>query len=342
MPQRIRTAIVGYGRSGQLLHGTAARANAEAFDVVAVCNRSQPRLEQARKDFPGCATFTNLSEMLAAVELDLVVIVTRNDQHHAMALECLNAGCSILVTKPLATTAAEVTEIKEAAEANGAVVYPFLPCRWASDVRRITEIIASGAIGEVFNIRRTACGFATRDDWQTQTEFGGGILLNWGPHLIDSPLFVVGQRAKTVYGATSQVLNPGDAEDNYFAHLTLADGVRVFSEWTFVPTGLPNWFVQGTGGCIMVTGRELKLVTGTPAKPDDPTDTKAMLGGDLTESEETLGEHVFGDSAEVYADLAQAIRGDAAFPADIDDALHIARVIDAIKASQHTRTLIEV
>ncbi|MEM1445004.1 MAG: Gfo/Idh/MocA family oxidoreductase [Planctomycetota bacterium] len=342
MTKKIRTAIVGYGRSGKQLHGTGILQNGDAYHMVAVCSPSVSSRDQARNDFPGCATFTTITDMLAGVELDLVIIVTRNDQHYAMALECLEAGCNILVTKPLATTAAEVQAIKETAVANQVEVYPFLPCRWASDVRRIGEIIDSGAIGEVFNIRRSAYGFATRDDWQTQTKFGGGILLNWGPHLIDSAIFLAGQEAESVYGATSRLLNPGDAEDNFFAHLTLSNGVGVFAEWTFVPSALPNWLVQGTGGCIVVQDRDLRLFTGTPTKPTDPTDPKAMQGGGLAELSERLGEHIFGDSTEIYADLAKAIRGEITFPANIDDALHIAKIIDGIKHSQSQKTITEI
>lgn len=338
MPEKIRAAIIGYGRSGRLLHAAGLRCNA-AFEVAAICSRSQSSLDQATADF-GCPVFTDYRQMLRDVALDLVVIVTRNDQHREMACEALAAGTDILVTKPLATTAAEVGQIADAATASGRTVYPFLPCRWGSDAQRIREIVSAGTIGDVFQMRRSARGFATRDDWQTETRYGGGILLNWGPHLLDTPLYVAGQRATTVFGATSQVLNPGDAEDNFFAHLTLANQQRVLVEWTFIPTGLPDWIVQGTRGCIIVEGRQLKLITGEPAKPADPTNPTAMQGNATEYAEEELGEHVYGDSVEIYRDLARSIRGEAPFRASLYDALHLAEVIDAVKDSQRTQTII--
>lgn len=338
--KNIRTAIIGYGRSGQLLHGTGLRAH-DAFKVVAVCDRADVCLNQAKEDFD-CEVFTDYKEMLESVELDLAIIITRSDQHGYMAIDCLNAGAHVMVTKPMGVDAEEVRRIKAAAEANKRTAYPFMPSRWGSDFRRVSEIVQSGRIGEVFCVRRSVFGFATRDDWQTMKEFGGGILLNWGPHLIDIPVTVGGGKPVAVYGNCSQLLNGGDAEDNYFAVITLDNGVRVHSEWSFAPKGIPNWFVQGTRGCIIINDRDLELFSGEPSKPGDPTNVKAMEGeGQIHETEE-LGEHIYGDSVEVYGDLAKALQGWAEFPVSIDDALKIAVMIDAIKESQQTESVIRI
>lgn len=340
MEKRIKTAIIGYGRSGQLLHGTALRANAE-FEVVAVCDRSETSLQQAKDDF-GCAVFTNYREMLQTQPLDLVVIITRSDQHCFMAVDCLNAGANVMVTKPMGISTEEVRQIQRATEANQRAAIPFMPSRWGSDFRRIREVIAAGTIGDVFCVRRAVFGFALRNDWQTQRQYGGGILLNWGPHLLDLPVALVDGQPLSVFGTCSQLLNGGDAEDNYFAVIQLDGGIRVHSEWSFAPTGLPNWFVQGTRGCIIVHDRHMEVISGAPTMPDDPTNFRAMAGTGHDRFQEELGEHIYGDSIEVYADLAVALNGGGNFAVGIEDALQTAILIDAVKQSQASQSVIKV
>ena len=47
-------------------------------------------------------------------------------------------------------------------------------------------------------VRRVVTSFGTRCDWQTERRYGGGYLLNWGPHIVDPPLLLDGSRVHTV------------------------------------------------------------------------------------------------------------------------------------------------
>lgn len=335
---KVRAAIIGYGRSGRLLHAGGLRAN-PAFDVAAISSLDPASIEQAKADFP-CPVFSDYRKMLAEIPLDLCVIVTRNDQHAAMACDCLAAGAHVLVTKPMGVDAAEIRSIIAAADAAGRTAFPFLPSRWGSDFRRIREIVQNGEIGEVFCIRRGEYGFATRDDWQTQSRFGGGILLNWGPHLVEPPILLAGGRPVAVHGSHGRLLNPGDAEDNFHAVIAMENGVRVHAEWSFSPRGLPNWYVQGTRGVIIAHGQKLEIISGTPQKPADPTDFKAMQGKPADCRTEEVGEHLFGDSKEVYADFARALTTGEPFGATANDALQIARILDAIRTSGNEQRVV--
>lgn len=57
--------------------------------------------------------------------------------------------------------------------------------RVESGFEKVNEIIDSGVLGDVFSIKLTRNGYSRRCDWQTISEFGGGQLLNWGPHIVD-------------------------------------------------------------------------------------------------------------------------------------------------------------
>ena len=334
----IRTAILGYGRSGSSMHAGAIEGN-EAFEMVAVCDVDPERKRQAAERF-GCAIYEDYHEMLERERLDLVCIVTRSDQHCQMTCDCLAAGVNVLVTKPWAVNEAEARRMVAAEEASGKLLLPWLPARWGCDLRRLQELMAEKAIGDVFLIRRAACSFATRSDWQTESRYGGGYLLNWGPHIVDPPVVLMGSPVRSVYGRMRQTINPGDVEDLFLAVMTLTDGTVVQAEYTVSVEDLPNWFIQGDRGTIVVRGRELKVYRNMPRRPEDPTDYVTMSSEEEGIVEETLEGSLYGDEHEVYAEIAGAIRGEKQFPVAPADALELSRVLDAIRIADEENRVV--
>jgi len=340
MPGKIRAAILGFGRSGGSMHADALAGN-DAFEAVAVCDREPAARDKAAERF-GCAVYDDYHKMLADERPDLVVIVTRSDQHCGMTCDCLAAGSSVLVTKPWCLNEAEARRMIAAQERSGKQLLPWLPARWGADLRRLRELLAEQAVGKVFFVRRTVAAFGMRSDWQTQKTFGGGYLLNWGPHIVDPPVQLIGSPVRSVFGRLRQVINPGDVEDAFFAVLTLADGTIVQAEHAIALTDFPSWVVQGDRGTITIRGRELELKTNTPAQPTDPTQYAAMKAEDTKVHNETIEGNPYGDTAEVYAEIAAALRGERPFAVTPADALELTRTLDAIRASAAEDRVIEL
>lgn len=333
----IRAAILGYGRSGSTMHAGAIAANS-AFSMAAVCDTDPARRTEAAARF-GCPVYEDYRRMLAEQKPDLVCVVTRSDQHAAMACDCLAAGAHTLVTKPWAVNEAEARTMIAARARSGRLLLPWLPARWGCDLRRLQALVAAGAIGRVFFIRRAVSSFATRCDWQTERRFGGGYLLNWGPHIIDTALRLAGSPARTVFGHLGQVLNPGDAEDFFYALIRTAAGTLVQAEYTVSTEELPAWLIQGDRGAISVRGRTLRVAACEPARPDDPT-RFATMKGTVSTTEETLEGAIYGDEHEVYREVAAAIEGAAPFPVTPDDALRLTRVFDAVRRSHQDQQVV--
>ena len=338
--QRIRIAILGYGRSGSTMHAGAIEKN-PAFELVAVCDTDPQRRKQA-EERSRCRVYEDYSRMLREESLALVSVVTRSDQHCTMACDCLAAGVNVLVTKPWAVSAAEAHRMIAAAKTARKLLLPWLPARWGSDLRRLRELVSAGRIGKVFFVRRAVCSFGTRCDWQTERRHGGGYLLNWGPHIVDPPLVLLGQRVESVYGHLSRVINPGDAEDLFYALLTLEDGSLVQAEYTIATQDLPGWFVQGNRGTIEIRGDRLRLHATVPAKPDDPTQYATMKAAEADICEEKITGTPYGDEHEVYEAIARAVRGEETFPVSPADALELSRVFDAIRASDAGNRVVEL
>jgi predicted dehydrogenase len=271
--------------------------------------------------------------MLEEEQLDLVCVITRNDQHSEMSSDCLRAGVNVLVTKPWAANQAEAERMISVAKESGRKVFPWLPARWGCDFRRLKHLRRENAIGNIFIIRRAVASFATRCDWQTESRCAGGYLLNWGPHIVDPAVLLAGGKAKTVFGRMKQVINPGDVEDLFTAIVTMDNGTIVHMEYTVSPAPTPSWVVQGDRGTITVEGQKMTIRKSTPKRPTDPTRFRTMAGTDSSVIEETLEGNPYGDEYEIYKEIAAAVEEERRFAVQAEDALELTRILDAIRTS---------
>jgi len=336
---KISAAILGYGRSGGSMHAGALEANSDSFEIAAVCDIAPERRKQAAERF-GCAVYDDYHEMLEKERLDLVSVVTRSDQHCEMTCDCLAAGVHALVTKPWAVNAAEAQRMVDAQQASGKLLLPWLPARWGADLMRLKELLAEKAIGNVFFVRRAVASFGTRCDWQTEKKYGGGYLLNWGPHIVDPPVVLMDSPVESVYGRMKQVNNPGDVEDMFFAVMNLKNGAVVQAEYVLSVEEMPSWFIQGDRGTIVVHGEKLRVHKCSPAQPDDPTKFSTMKADADETIEETIEGGRYGDQDRIYAEVAQAIRGEKDFAVAPAHALELSRVLDAIRASSEENRVV--
>ena len=330
----IKTAIIGYGRSGSTLHAGPLE-KLDEFAVQAVCDVDRDALEKAGSRF-NCKLYEDHKELLAKEELDFIVIVTRSDQHAQMAQDCLLTGKNVLVTKPWAVNADEANAMIAAAKVSGKLLLPWLPARWGCDVRAIKKIIDSGDIGRVYQVHRSHSIFSKRSDWQTQRKFGGGYLLNWGPHLIDQPLQLRTQEVVSVYAQIKQIINPNDGEDAFFLIIKTADSVTFISEFCIAAPGIPHWIVKGDSGTIFIFENKIKIYKASFMDDLDPE--KYGTGAKMEISEQIAGDMsaIYGDQFEIYKHIADALLGKATYEVSCESALLLSRLIDAARVSETT------
>lgn len=337
--RKLKVAILGYGRSGSSLHANSI-ANVPNFEMTAVCDIDKERLNQAKERF-NCRTYENYFEMLEKEELDLISIVTRSHQHCEMACDCLKAGVNVLVTKPWCVSAEEAEKMIDASKQSGKLLLPWLPARWGCDFIRLKQLIAEGAIGKVFFIRRGVYSFGLRNDWQTENKYGGGYVLNWGPHILDTSMLLADSEITSVYGILKQVINPGNAEDNFFAILNTQNGITIRGEYSVAVQNLPSWFIQGDKGTITVDDKKITISKAELVMPDDPTKTLGLQPKPEIIEEELDGD-IYGDGTEIYTDIAKALRDEQKYPVTPESALYLSKVFDAVKKSHREGQVINL
>lgn len=329
MIQPLRTAIIGYGISGRLSHAYGLSSNS-AFKIVSVSELDENNRTRAAEEL-NCAVYSDYREMLSSEQLDLVSVVTRSDTHTTIVCDCLAAGIHTVVTKPWALNEKEANTMLAAREASRKKIFPWIPMYWSPDYKRISELLADDPIGDVFLIRRYYSDFRYRTDWQTETRYGGGYLLNWGMHILQPVIGLAGSRVKRVFGQLLQVVNPGDADDNFMAVLEFENGIRGIAEFTQSPHPFPGFVIQGTRGTIVADTESLTVIRADPTRPGKTDKTNHPLQG-----------KPFGDEADIYRDIAANLLDGKPFPTPPEMALEATRVLDAVRRSHELRQIVEM
>lgn len=142
----VRFGLVGFGAWGQY-HAQAIAAQPEA-QLVAIAAPSEASRAAAAKAHPGARIFSDHRQMLAAGPLDIVDIVTPSNTHRAIATDALNAGCHLLLEKPLAVTVDDCRAIVQLAQARGRKLAVGHELRLSSQWGEIKRVIDRGVIGE--------------------------------------------------------------------------------------------------------------------------------------------------------------------------------------------------
>ena len=326
----IRTAIIGYGRNGSTMHAGPLERYGDDFALAAVCD-IDPSARRKAADRFSCPVYEDYRAMLAEIRPEFTVIVTRSHQHAQMAVDCLTAGSDVLVTKPWATNARDAERMIAAQQVTGKKLLPWLPARFGADLIRLRAIIERGDIGRVFEIRRSATTFGLRCDWQTESRFGGGYLLNWGPHLIDQPLRLLSSPVTRVYGNLRQIINPGDGEDNLRVICHTDDGVTVVSEFLIAAGPYPSWVIQGDRGTILVEGDAVHVYQAH--LPERVGEEEYRSNTVVTEYTEKIDGQIYGDEYEIYPHIARALRDEEPYFVPTEEALTLSRILDAARLS---------
>ena len=142
----VRFGLVGFGAWGRH-HAQSIAAHREAR-LVAITAPSEASRAAAAQAHPTAQIFSDHRQMLAATKLDIVDIVTPSHTHLAIATDALNAGCDLLLEKPMALTIADCRAIVRLARDRGRRLAVGHELRLSSQWGEIKRRIAAGAIGE--------------------------------------------------------------------------------------------------------------------------------------------------------------------------------------------------
>jgi predicted dehydrogenase len=328
----VRFGLAGYGFGGRYFHAPLLAAAAEC-ELVAVVTAAPERREQVAREHPGARTVGSLAE-LAATGVEAVAISTPAGTHTALTDEALGLGLAVVCDKPFALDSAAARGSVQLAERLGLALSPYQNRRWDSDFRTVRALVDDGVLGEVI---RFESRFERLAPEAGPGAAGGGTLLDFGSHLVDQALVLLGPVA-SVY-AEWRIRDSG-LDDDVFLALTHTSGARshLSGSWLQSAPG-PRFRVTGSAAGYVVggvDGQEDALVAGqSPAGLGDrwgaePAERWGRLyRGDDGEPVPTLP----GAWNTFYPAFAAAVRGRGPVPVPPRDAVGTATVLDAARRS---------
>lgn len=246
----MKLGIVGFGFMG---HCDADMMQAfEDIDLVAVADTNPEQLKDAPK---GVETYGSMDEMLKKADINVVMISTPNPSHLEMVKKAAEMGKHIICEKPAAMTVAEFDEMIEVTEKAGVIFTVHQQRRWDKDYRIMKEVYDRQLVGEMYVIKSQLYGVnGNMHDWHIYPEMGGGMLYDWGVHLIDQILDMVDSKIDSLYADLRKVIN--EKVDDYFNILIkFKNGVTAEIELgTYYLTPKRAWFVGGNKGSAIIDG----------------------------------------------------------------------------------------
>ncbi len=266
MQQPIKIAVVGLGRAGWNIHISKLRPHA-AFSVVGVVDPDAGRREEAAAELNSPA-HPDLDALLAATEAEVVVVATPNHLHERDAVKVLESGRHCVLEKPMAITHESALRVIAAAEKSGKHLFVHHQRRFGDEFRFLREIIDSGVLGDIFEIRLHWGGFARRNDWQTLRKNSGGVLNNTGPHLVDLAVNLLDAPVTEMLADMRHVKDAGDCEDHVHLFAKASNGQTAdLTVTTACALPAPRTLLLGSCGTLLAMDeKNAKLRYFDPAK----------------------------------------------------------------------------
>jgi predicted dehydrogenase len=261
--RRLRLAISGAGAIAERAHLPAFKL-LPSVEIVAIQGRSKAKPERLLASLwsEGGAerprAYSDFSEMLDHERPDAVAILGPNHVHCDFTLKALSAGTHVLVEKPMTTNSADARKVVAAAKQFDRVVMVAFQRRFSPAELIVKEAVSAGAIGQPNFLRmRFSHGgpelWAPGQNWFfSESEAGGGALLDLGIHIIDLALWMMGP-AISVVAETAKTRERTQVEDSGAVILKFASGAIgvIEASWSSMP-GITCIEIYGDKGRIMM------------------------------------------------------------------------------------------
>ncbi|MEU4775985.1 Gfo/Idh/MocA family oxidoreductase [Micromonospora sp. NPDC023644] len=261
--RRLRVGLIGTGVGVRTyLPGFAATGRG---DVVALCGSSPQRSREVAAATGVPTAYGSYQELCADPTLDVICVASPNEYHYEHYVAAAASGRHVIVEKPAANCAEELTKFLEVPTTPEQIVLVDHQLRFNPYLRVLRDVVTSGEIGRPYHLRihQQGVGLLAPEvpySWRFDELRGGGVRLAMGSHLVDLVEFLLaGARVDTVFGTLEPVVpvrydaagreHRVTADSAFTAVLRLGDTTAVLSASAAAATeNLLDVDVLGTAG----------------------------------------------------------------------------------------------
>ncbi len=310
----MKYALIGCGRIS-VNHIAAAQAN--GLEIVAVSDILQEKMEEKKHNFKlgeDTKAYADYREMLLKEKPELVAICTESGKHAVIALDCIDAGCHVIIEKPIALSLADADAIINRAKEKGVKVCTSHQNRFNKSIQKIREAVERGRFGKMLygtaHIRWCRDkNYYAQAPWRGTWEQDGGALMNQCIHNIDLLRWMMGDEIEEVVGMTDRLAHPYiDCEDLGVALVKFKNGSYGIIEGTtdVYPKNLEETlYLFGAKGTVKAGGASVNKIE--EWKFADGLDEAERVIDEFHENPPNV--YGFGHTP-LYADMIDAIKND--------------------------------
>jgi predicted dehydrogenase len=361
MPKhRLNIAMIGTGFIAKA-HSNAFRQVGHFFDnpyelgLKVICGRNQEKLASAAAQWGWAETATDWQEVVRRPDIDVVDIAVPNALHGPIAIAAARAGKIVWCEKPLATSLAEAESMAKAMREVPSLVW--FNYRRIPAVAFAKRLISEGRIGQTYHYRATYLNQSGNDPSKATTwryrrsEAGMGAAGDLLSHSIDSALYLNG--SITELTAISHTFAPGrDVDDATLLLVSFANGSVGTFEATRYGVGCRNrktFEINGSKGMLRFNLEEmnqLEFLDATEPPNQQGVRNVSVTGPDHPYSNNfwkpghIIGyEHTF---ITTLGDFLSTLDRQQPSHADLDAAVEVQRVLDAVERSAASRSWVKL
>lgn len=289
----------------------------------------------------GLIAFKSFEALLASAA-DIITIATPNNFHKDLAIAALRAGKHVVCEKPVTMNAQELIEIIAVSQETGKIFSVHQNRRWDKDYKIIKEIIQKNTLGKPYYIESRVLGSRrSLHGWRGHKINGGGMVYDWGVHLIDQMLCIVDSPVVSVDAHLFSIYSEG-VDDNFKTFLRFEDGTSALIEIaTNCFINLPRWHMTCTDGTAIIdgwdcTGKMVKLQTDEVMQWDNEIvytaagPTRTMAPRPVSTTEQLELPEVETKWTDYYENIVGVLNGTAELIVKPEQSLRVLKVLDTI------------
>ncbi len=345
-------ALLGYGgMAGH--HERILRAEYDRMNLKGIFDINSKRCDVAREE--GYYVYSSKEELINDPEVDVVIIATTNEVHKSLAIEAMRAGKHVVCEKPVTLSSAELQEIIDVQKETGCVFTIDQNRRTNRDFVLMKRKVEEGLIGKPYVIESRVEGSrGMPSGWRTLKELGGGMMLDWGVHLIDQLMYMFPEKIKEVNCQMFHI-QYDEVDDNFRMDMTFESGLIAHIEVStnnFITH--PRWYVLGTDGTMQINdwncdGEIVRVIDKENEWEEKifytaagPTKTMAPRSENSTEKIKlSMPEDVLDDLQIVYDQFLDAVEGKAELTIKPEQAMRVMKVMEAAFESAEKHQIIK-
>jgi UDP-N-acetylglucosamine 3-dehydrogenase len=237
-----RAAVIGVGAMGR----NHARVYQEIPDVelVAVADLDETSAQEAAR-LRGGESYTDYRVMLEEQQPDVLTVAVPTQHHCQVVLDVLEAGCHVLVEKPIAATLEEGRRMVERAAKLGRVLAVGHVERYNPAIIELKRRLVDGKLGRIFQIHARRLGpFPSRVQ-------DVGVVVDLAPHDLDIMRYLTDKEVERLYAETDRELHTRH-EDMCSGLIRFESGILgVLSINWLTPTKVREITVTGQRGMFL-------------------------------------------------------------------------------------------